>query len=139
MATKIKKALICLIIFTFIFTLPVKATDSDEITMFKGSATGYCLHGTTASGTKTRPGICAAKKEWLGKTVILYKRLPDGSVGDLIGIYEVQDTGGTKGLKNGTVIDIWCEDIEEVQELMNLLYENNCKGKVYWQVIDAEG
>jgi len=103
-----------------------------------GYATAYCVSGVTASGEMTRDGICAGKDEWLGKTVILYQRLPDDSVGDMIGMYECKDTGGTPGLKEGRVIDVWHEDLDQCQEFMNLLYEDGCQGHVYIQVIDME-
>ena len=106
--------------------------------MYRAEATAYCIHGITASGTPTRMGICAGKSEWLGKTIIVYKRLPDGKIGDIIGIYECTDTGGP-GIASGKVIDIWCEDPDECQKLMDILYEDGCTGRVYLQVIDAEG
>ena len=106
--------------------------------LYKANATAYCLIGTTASGEQTRIGICASKREWLGKTVVVYQRLPSGEVGTLIGIYECKDTGGA-GIESGNVIDIWCEDLDKCQDFMNRVYEDNCKGKVYIQIIDAEG
>lgn len=104
-----------------------------------GYATAYCVSGITASGEETRIGICAGSKDYMGKTIILYQRLPDGSIGELIGIYECLDTGGTKGIKSGTVIDVWCPDLESCQDFMDTVYEDNCKGKVYIQVVEAEG
>lgn len=100
-----------------------------------GHATAYCLPGITASGQQVRHGICAMHdKELIGKTVIIYKRLPDGSIGETIGIYEVLDTGCKKN-----VVDVWCEDLEECQEFMNKVYEDGCKGKIWIQIIEAEG
>ena len=45
-------------------------TDDAYIEM---QATAYCIDGTTATGTHTRRGICAGKREWFGKTA-LYMR-----------------------------------------------------------------
>ena len=104
-----------------------------------GHATAYCVSGVTASGEITRDGICAGRKEWLGKTIILYQRLPGNVVGDQIGVYECLDTGGTDGLNSGKVIDVWCPTYDDCQEFMNLVYEDGCQGKVYIQVIDSEG
>lgn len=73
-------------------------------------------------------------KELLGKTVIIYKRLPDDSIGNAIGIYEVLDTGCKKN-----VVDVWCEDLEECQEFMNEVYEDGCKGRIWIQIVKAEG
>lgn len=102
-------------------------------------ATAYCITGVTASGEYTKPGICAAKKEWLGKTIMVYQKLPDGNIGELIGIYECLDTGGTKGIKSGKVVDIWQPDMDSVQKFMDKVYEDGCKGHVYIKVLDLEG
>lgn len=57
----------------------------------------------TASGTAPRRGIMAGKREWIGKTAIIYERNGD-KVGSLIGIYEIADTGTdpTRENHNGT-------------------------------------
>lgn len=107
--------------------------------LIAGHATAYTVSGKTASGEYTRPGVAAAKRSWIGKTVILYQRLPDDSVGDMIGIYEILDTGGTKGIKGGKVIDIWEPSGEAAQEFMNRVYEDGCQGRIYFQLVDAEG
>lgn len=103
--------------------------------MYHMQGTAYCLHGITASGHPTRAGICATgKPEWLGKTVVMYQRLPNNKLGQFLGYYEVLDTGCHKN-----VIDVWQEDEEDCQEFMNLLYKDNAQGHVYIQVIDARG
>lgn len=68
-------------------------------------ATAYCLTGLTATETQARPGIAASKREWFGKTAKVYKN-QGGNVGELIGEYVIEDTGG-KAIRNGSVIDIW--------------------------------
>jgi 3D (Asp-Asp-Asp) domain-containing protein len=74
-------------------------------------ATAYCINGTTATGTQTRSGICAGKREWFGKNAVVYSD-EDGKIGNLIGIYKVEDTGG-KAIRNGQVLDIWMPTQEE--------------------------
>ena len=102
--------------------------------MYKMHSTAYCLDGYTYTGDKVRRGICASgKPELVGKTLILYKRLPNGKLGDYIGTYECLDTGCAK-----TVIDVWTPE-EDVQEFMNLVYEDDCAGKIFVQIIDAKG
>jgi 3D (Asp-Asp-Asp) domain-containing protein len=54
--------------------------------------------------------------------------------GDFLGIYEVTDTGGTDGLKAGTVIDVWFDTYEECEEWMRLT-----EGKCYVQWVHGEG
>ena len=120
-------------------TLAASSVNLSSSIIQSGHATAYCVSGVTASGEITRDGICAGKDEWLGKTIILYQRLPDNKIGDQIGIYECLDTGGTPGLKEGRVIDVWCQDLDTCQEFMNLVYEDGCQGHVYIQVIDSDG
>ena len=66
----------------------------DQPTLIKGYATAY--NGptdTTCTGDKVRKGICGGCSEYLGKTIILYQRLPGDEVGEIIGLYECLDTG----------------------------------------------
>lgn len=112
---------------------------NNEPTLIKMHATAYCLEGTTASGIQTREGIAAAKREWIGKTAIIYQRLPDNKVGKVIGIYEIEDTGTTKGLTSGSVIDVWCSDMDNCQLFMNEVYKDGCNGKVFVEILDARG
>lgn len=98
------------------------------------SATAYCLKGRTASGQVVRDGICAGSDLYFGKTIAVYKKS-----GELIGYYECLDKGGTKGIKSGNVIDIWCSDYDSCKDFMELIYEDEAKGKVYIQVMEAEG
>lgn len=104
-------------------------------TLIKMHATAYCLDGITASGEPVREGICASgHRDWIGKTIVLYQRLPNDEVGEIIAILEVKDTGC-----KDSVIDVWKPNLDECQEFMNRVYEDNCKGRVWVQVIDAQG
>ena len=136
------KRVISLLIAVVIFLTPISANATgvnSEPTLLKAKATAYILKGTTASGEETREGICAAKKEWLGCTIIMYQRLPDDTVGMFIGAYEVKDTGGTKGIKSGKVIDVWRPSLDDAQAFMDAVYLDGCKGNVYIQVLQADG
>ena len=82
-------------------TLPVYA---DEPELQKARGTAYILKGTMASGEEVRKGVCAFKKELIGKTIIVYLRHPDGSVGSVVGVYECLDHCPTEH-----VLDIWAE------------------------------
>lgn len=128
-----------LLSYILAMTLAASSVNLSSSMILSGYATAYCQCGVTASGEYTRDGICAGKDEWLGKTIILYQRLPNNKIGEQIGIYECLDTGGTPGLKEGKVIDVWCQDLDTCQEFMNLVYEDGCQGHVYIQVIDADG
>ena len=84
--------------------------------------TCYCEHGKTATGKKTHYGIVAGPKEWLGYTAELNAINDDGSVRELIGLFEFQDTGDgmdTDGdgkgdsIKNGQSIDVWVPTLKD--------------------------
>lgn len=65
--------------------------------------TGYCLKGKTASGIKTREGICAYRKEDIGKLARIYN-----SNMELIGTFLIADTGRKGGaIRRGEAVDIW--------------------------------
>lgn len=78
-------------------------------------ATAYCKDGITASGKQTRTGICAMKKEWMGLTASVYEDL-DGGIGECLGIFEVEDTGGDERIKAGKCIDIYVGDYDKAVE-----------------------
>lgn len=121
------------ILFVFISCLNVKAESQPEL--IKMRATAYCLPGKTCTGKEVRIGICATgHREWIGKTCILYQRLPDGEVGEIVGVYEIEDTGCSQN-----VIDCWYPDLDRCQDFMNRVYEDNCQGRVYVQILDAVG
>lgn len=108
--------------------------DSNYSEPFKVHITSYIDDGTCASGEHTRIGVCAMKKEWIGKTAIVYLRDEDGNIGDVYGIYEIEDCGGTDGLKDGKVIDIWMPNLDSAKTVMK---ETNGLG--YVQLVDAKG
>ena len=113
----------------------------EEPTLIKGYATAYIGESEyTCTGDKVRKGICGGCKDYIGKTIVLYQRLPNDEVGRILGIWECLDTGtGTEGFQQGKVIDVYQPSLEECQDFMNLIYEDGCKGKVWIQVIDAKG
>ena len=135
---KISKLICSLVVALSLLPMNVMASEEQPL-LQKAHATAYCQTGTMASGQQTRDGVCAGAKEYLGCVIVVYQRLPDGSVGDYLGMWECLDTGGTDGLKNGTVVDIWQQDLESCQDFMDLVYEDGCQGKVYIQVIKGKG
>jgi hypothetical protein len=122
-------------------TICPEAKAEDQPTLIKGYATAY--NGptdTTCTGDKARNGICGGCSEYLGKTIILYQRLPGDEVGEILGIWECLDSGdSTDAFKEGRLIDIWCEDLEACQRFMDRVYEDGCQGKVFIQVLEADG
>jgi 3D (Asp-Asp-Asp) domain-containing protein len=92
-------------------TATAEAYRKSQAEMHSMIATAYCLNGTTATGTQTRVGIAASKREWFGKTVRVYWN-DGGQAGSLIGEYVIEDTGG-RPIRNGSVIDIWMPTKDE--------------------------
>ena len=90
--------------------------------------TAYVIHGTTATGTPTRPGICACNPH-LGEVAIVYTL-----DGDYLGMYEVVDTGITNGLINGTVIDVWRCNMTQATNYMRIT-----EGRVWVKFIKGNG
>lgn len=90
--------------------------------------TAYCLHGTTATGGTTRPGIAACNTH-LGDIALIYT-----TDGVFLGAYEVTDTGATDGLKAGRVIDVWRANMSHAKGWMKLT-----DGRVYVQWIRGNG
>ena len=111
-------------------SLSGKAAEEPEL--IKAHATAYCLPGKTYTGKEVREGIAASgRKEWIGKTVIIYQRLPNNRVGDMLFILEVEDNGCSEN-----VVDIWQPDLVSCQRVMDRLYEDGCQGRIYCQVIE---
>lgn len=135
--------ILCLMIMMSI-TMRANATTSREPEspeLIKMRATAYLDTGNlTYTGKKGHLGIAGASKNHIGQTAIVYQRLPGDVLGEVIGIYEIEDTGPAEGASSGYVIDIWQPDMAGCQQFMNRVYEDGCGGKVFVQFFDdAEG
>lgn len=109
----------------------------------------YSENPTGCRGDRMREGIAAGKQEWYGKAIVLYTD-EDGKPGEVIGVYEVLDTGYgrdtgqgeskvKKGRHLGTIetgqtVDIYRDNYERCVEIMKLT-----GGKAFYQLIEAEG
>ena len=99
---------IALILLIWMFLLCVlliyrtaRAEETHELVPVR--ITGYCLKGRTASGIETQPGICAYKREDIGKTANVYN-----ADMELIGTFLIADTGRKGGaIRKGLAVDIW--------------------------------
>ena len=61
---------------------------------YRAMVTAYCEPGKrTATGSSKQEGIVAAKSEWMGSIAAVYKVESDGSIGDFIGYFPIDDTG----------------------------------------------
>lgn len=130
-----------LTVTTAMFLIGFTSYADEQPTLIKGFATAYIGDSdTTCTGDKVREGICGGCQAYIGKTIILYQRLPGDKVGQILGIWECLDTGtGTEGFQQGRVIDVYKPTIEDCQSFMDLIYTNNAQGKVFIQVIESEG
>ncbi len=137
----VKRVISCLLVIGLLLFAALSAK-ADEGEPFKMYTTAYHHGEITASGVPVRRGICAVKREWMGLTAIVYEYKPDGSMGDMIGIWECLDTGfggdadgdGVGSIEAGKVIDMYFPTLEECRDWMK-----QTGGKVYVQLVDAEG
>ena len=137
----VKRVISCLFVIGILLFVALSAK-ADEGEPFKMYTTAYHHGDITASGVPVRRGICAVKREWMGLTAIVYEYKPDGSMGDMIGIWECLDTGfggdadgdGVGSIESGKVINMYFPTLEECQGWME-----QTGGKVYVQLVDAEG
>ena len=83
----------------------------------------------TADGTVPYEGICAAKREWIGKVAVLY----DMDM-QYLGCWEIRDTGGHARIKNGTSVDLFMENMEHARAWI-AAHGDYC----FVQIIEAEG
>lgn len=120
-----------------------KVTGDPFSELVKIRCTCYCEHSRTCTGVKTRYGIVAGKKAWLGYTAELNAINPDGSVGEFIGYFEFKDTGAgmdTDGdgkgdsIKNGQSIDVWINSLSEAYA-----WRDKYGDYVYMKIIKAKG
>lgn len=121
---KIELFLIILLIAFLVYTCKVHANPHYDSNWQKMKFSCYCPEScpgtTTASGEKVREGILAASKDHMGDCAMVY--LKDGT---FLGYYECLDTGGSKGIKAGYVIDVWAPNLTRAKELMALT-EGEC-------------
>lgn len=136
-----KKRIMSILLVIGMCSIGFTSYADDQPTLIKGYATAY--NGPTeytCTGDHVRKGICGGCEAYLGKTIILYQRLPGDEIGACLGIWECLDTGdSTDAFKEGRLIDVWCEDMEACQEFMNRVYEDGCQGHVWIEVIQADG
>ena len=157
-----------------IWTIPTKAEEV-EVFMDEGiintqndfcdnpvimPVTAYVEKGKpTVTGCTKARGILAAKREWLGYTAILYKIADDGSIGDIIGVFPIEDIGygkatgfsksEFKGRKSagdielGMCVDMRCANYQECVDFMLSTFVgadySRTGSAVYFQLIKGDG
>ena len=131
--------LVLLMLFLILlYSLPAEAAEKYPVRKMRVTCYTYPPGSITASGCEVREGIVAAKQDWMDALVVLY----DTDM-DLIGYYEVEDTGfgidqdgdGIGSIENGTSIDVFRDSLERCYEWIER-YGDYC----YVQIItDAKG
>lgn len=133
-----KKIIAGIMAASLFMAVPVHA---EEVELKSMHTTAYCQGTVTASGVPVREGICAVKKEWIGKTALVFAN-NNGQCGELIGIYECLDTGfgadsdgdGIGSIQEGKVIDVYFSTLDRCKEWMKLT-----GGKCFVLLVDAGG
>lgn len=124
------------------YDLPVAEPQVNPYEPFIVECSAYCYNGhCTASGKPTIEGVTiAGKKEWLGRTALLYEVNDDGGVGEFIGYREFTDTGygtdstlypGYGTIQTGECVDLYFNDRQTALEWG--------RRKIYIQVINGCG
>lgn len=125
-----KRLSLLVLVFTLLLSTQVQAkTAEDYKTPTKIRCTCYCEGKVTASGDAVREGIVAGRRDWIGKTAVIY----DMDM-NLIGVYEFKDTGSAKSLRNGTSIDVYRTSLDRCYDWVRTYGDY-----VYLEIIDAEG
>lgn len=129
--------------FTLVFALSHIQSSATAAGLHKIRATCYCEHGLTYSGSYTREGIIAGRKEDIGDVAAIYAVAEDGGVGEFIGYFEVLDCGagfdtdgdgkGDSTIK-GRTIDVFRNNIDGVKSWIKRYGDF-----VYIKLIEAEG
>lgn len=115
---KVKIAIVAVLLFALMAKIMIaQAAEIEEVAPVqpeykKMQATAYCLTGKRCDGGAVRRGIASAAPEYYGMTAAVYIN-DDGKPGEFLGWYEILDTGGNEGIRNGTVLDIWMPTYEE--------------------------
>lgn len=116
MSTKTKIEILILTAFVAWATFSLMAqaeVDYLDGELHEVDATAYCDSGLTSTGCQVREGICAFDPKYYGCVALIY----DAENLELIGLYEVKDTGSVKyGIRTGKTIDIWMPTREQCLE-----------------------
>lgn len=133
----IKTAVIVLLILSLLVnsgyaeveTLKEQDIDWEAQGFTRMKTTAYCMGHHTAMGIPVHEGIAAASADHLRDVAIVYT-----TGGNFLGYYYCCDTGGTEGIQNGYVIDIYRRNLTQATSYMKIT-----RGEVYVKWIKGEG
>jgi hypothetical protein len=165
-----KKILISTIISTLSATSAIYAAESGSVrncgaenvgNPYLAQATAYCEPGRkTATGSDSQEGIVAGPPEWIGCTAAVYLCNEDGSIGDFLNYYPIEDTGyghdipGAQGYKSeilknkvpgtvetGITLDFRQRSERACKDFMLLTFtgEGTTGSQVWVQIIKGDG
>jgi hypothetical protein len=95
----------------------------------KMATTAYHMGHHTANGSAVHSGGCAMNHAHLGQIAIIYT-----TNGNFLGYYEVNDVGGTEGLKAGRVIDVYRCNLTQCESYMKIT-----QGQVWVKFVEGDG
>ena len=135
MKKKIVFAVILLLLIPCSIASASKKQDNPYGDPFKIRTTCYLPTGNkTASGTVPKMfRTIAGRKEDIGKTCIVYSINDDGSIGHVIFIGEIEDTGGPF-IRSGQRIDIFVNTMEDAENWIDIYGDYTMI-----QIIEGEG
>jgi hypothetical protein len=165
-----KKRIVCVMLTCFILgSVSVEAAESGSVrncgvesvgNPWLAQVTAYCEPGRlTATGSDAQEGIIAGSPEWIGRVAAVYRVETDGSIGDFIGLFPIEDTGygheiaasgyNSEILKNkkpgtvetGITLDFRQKSEDACVEFMRSTYTGSgTTGSQVWvQIIKGEG
>lgn len=107
-----KKAIVMLLLTGGLMLTPIQAGADSPAEAVKMRVTCYLPTGNkTADGTVPYEGICAAKRDWIGKKAVVYTL-----EGEYVATFEIRDTGGHRRIKSGKSIDIYRDTMDRARE-----------------------
>lgn len=119
-----------LVLATFLSLSMPSGAEQAFIEPVKMRVTCYVPTGNpTKSGMMPKEGFCAARSDWIGKVAVVY----DMDM-NLVGYFEINDTGSHARIKSGKSIDIFRDNMERAREWVRTYGDY-----MYVQIIDAEG
>lgn len=165
-----KKLLILTILSTLSATASIYAAESGSVrncgaenvgNPYLAQVTGYCEPGRkTATGSDKQEGILAGPPEWIGCIAAVYLCNEDGSIGDFLNYYPIEDTGyghyipGAQGYKSeilknkvpgtvetGITLDFRQKSERACKDFMLLTFtgEGSTESQVWVQILKGDG
>lgn len=127
-----RKLLLIPLLIALLMPLKANATEYDTPKLMRCTCYTSDEGAVTASGQTVREGIVAGMVENRDSVAIIYEN-NDGKIGDIIGYFEILDTGGEL-IQSGDRIDVYRNTLERCEKWIAEYGDY-----VYVQIIPAVG